>query len=197
MNQKSSPHVLGIVGSPRRNNGNTALLVAEVLRGAVDAGAAVETVWLSTLKIAPCRACDACLQTGQCAQRDDMEALWVKVAASPIWVLGTPVYWWGPTAQFKAFLDRWYAKVHRAEEAMLFRGRRVILVVPMGDSDVATARHTVGMMQDALDYVRAELVATVLAPGVNDRGEVNDHPELLAAAYQAGRQAVESLTAVE
>ena len=50
-------------------------------------------------------ACDACRKTGQCAQRDDMQALLEKMERSQAWVLGTPVYWWGPTAQFKAFLD--------------------------------------------------------------------------------------------
>ena len=69
-------------------------------------------------------------------------------------------------------------------------GRRAVLVVPLGDGDARTARHTVGMLVDSLDYVRAELVATLLAPGVMDRGEVREHPEYLAAAYRAGRDAV-------
>jgi multimeric flavodoxin WrbA len=180
--------VLGIVGSPRRN-GNTEILVDEALRGAKEAGAAIEKVVLSELDIAPCEACDACVDTGECIIVDAMEDLFPRMQQSQVWVLGTPVYWWGPSAQFKTFVDRWYAKVQRKEDKVLFRGRQVILVVPMGDADASTGRHVVGMMTDALEYVDAELCATVLAPGVNEAGDVVKLPGVLAAAHQAGMTA--------
>nr|MBC7245025.1 flavodoxin family protein [Chloroflexota bacterium] len=181
--------VLGIVGSPRRG-GNTETLVDEALRGAEEAGASTEKIILSTLDIAPCEGCDACEDSGVCIHADDMEGLLRKMSDSDVWVLGTPVYWWGPSAQFKTFVDRWYAKVFRDEDKAMFQGRRIVLVVPFGDSEVKTARHVVGMMTDALDYVEAELFATVLAPGVNDPGEVRQYPDVLAAAYRAGKEAV-------
>lgn len=181
--------VLGVVGSPRRG-GNTETLVDEVLRGAQAAGAQVEKVILSDLDIAPCEACDACKDTGECITVDAMEELFSRMAESQVWVLGTPVYWWGPSAQFKTFIDRWYSKAHRDEDLALFKSKRVVLVVPMGDSDPCTARHVVGMMQDALNYVGAELFATALAPGVNDAGEVSRCEQVLAAAYRAGSESV-------
>ena len=178
--------MLGIVGSPR-HGGNTETLVDEVLRGAEEASALVEKVILSKLGIAPCRACDACRRTGECAQKDDMAALLEKMERSQVWVLGTPVYWWGPTAQFKAFLDRWYGSNYA-----MFKGRRVILAIPLEDTDASTARHTVGMLTDVLAYLKAELLATILAPGVLDPGEVREHPDNLAAARRAGREAMEN-----
>ncbi|MDY7078920.1 MAG: flavodoxin family protein [Chloroflexota bacterium] len=183
--------VLGIAGSPRRG-GNTEILVDEVLRGAEEAGALVEKVILSKLDIAPCRGCDACHKTGVCVQQDDMLPLLEQMGRSSIWVLGTPVYWWGPTAWFKAFLDRWYGARH----TVTFEGRRAILVVPFEDSDVRTARHTVGMFEDALDYLKMELVGTVLAPGVLDPGKVREHPDVLMAARRAGWEAVQAKLAV-
>jgi multimeric flavodoxin WrbA len=184
-NQANRKRMLGIVGSPRRG-GNTEILVDEVLRGAEEAGALVEKVILSKLNIAPCRACDTCRKAGQCAQRDDMPALLEKMKRSQVWVLGTPVYWWGPTAQFKAFLDRWYGT-----EYVMFKGQRVILTIPLEDTDASTARHTVGMFTDALAYLKAELFATVLAPGVLDRGKVREHPDVLETAHRTGREAIE------
>lgn len=189
MEEEIRSHVLGIVGSPRRG-GNTEVLVEEVLRGAQDAGATVDKVIVSDLDIAPCNACGSCKDTGECILADDMEQLLEKMKSSDVWVLGTPVYWWGPSAQFKLFLDRWYSKIHRPHDKAMFRGRRVILVVPMGDDDPATARHTVGMLTDGLDYVKAELFETVLAPGVSDSGEVRDHLDVLARAHRAGLEAV-------
>jgi multimeric flavodoxin WrbA len=178
--------VLGIVGSPRRG-GNTETLVDEVLAGAAEAGALTEKVMVNKLNIGPCRACDACGKMGKCVQQDDMHALLEQMEQSQVWVLGTPVYYWGPTAQFKAFVDRWYG----AGQVVEFEGRRVILTIPLGSGDARDAQHTVGMLKDALAWQKSKLFATILAPGVMERGVVRDHPGILAAARRAGREAVE------
>jgi multimeric flavodoxin WrbA len=107
--------------------------------------------------------------------------------ASLVWVLGTPVYWWGPTAQFKAFLDRWYGSDRKA----VFLGKRVILTIPFEDTYASAPRHTVGILTESLDYVGAEVVATVLAPGVHRRGEVSQRTDLMEVARRAGREAIQ------
>lgn len=178
--------VLGIVGSPRRG-GNTEVLVDEVLRGAQEAGAITEKVILSNLHIEPCLACDTCYQTGACVHDDDMAALRKQMEASDIWVFGTPVYWWGPTAQFKTFMDRWYQGPRELRQ--MFEGRPIILAIPLEASDACTARHVVGMFTDALAYVKADIVATLIATGVLEKGAVKGHPDYLAAAYKAGLEA--------
>lgn len=185
MTKTNSKRVLGIVGSPRRG-GNTEILVDEVLRGAEEAGAQVEKVILSKLDIRPCRGCDACKKAGKCTQQDDMHALLEQMKHSQVWVLGTPIYWWGPTAQIKAFLDRWYGVQDRA----MFEGQCTILAIPLEDTYKGTARHTVGMFKDVLNYLKMEHFATVVATGVLNRGAVREHPKVLAEAYQAGREAI-------
>jgi len=116
-----------------------------------------------------------------------MTALLEKMHHSQVWVLGTPVYYYGPTAQFKAFLDRWYIG-----RPTTFTGRRVILAIPFEDSNIDTARYTVGILSDSVAWKKAELFATVLAPGVAGPGDVRKHPDMLEAAYRAGRKAVET-----
>jgi multimeric flavodoxin WrbA len=182
MREIAHKRVLGIIGSPRRG-GNTELLVEEVLAGAGEAGASTDKVILNELDILPCQACNGCQESSECVQQDDMSALLEQMQRSQVWVLGTPVYWWGPTAQFKAFLDRWYG-VSRA----VFVGRRVVLVVPLGGGG-RYARHTVGMLTDVMDYLGIELVAAVLAPGTSGRGTVRDRAGVMATARQAGRDA--------
>jgi multimeric flavodoxin WrbA len=189
MLKASNPtRILGIVGSPRRN-GNTEILVDQVLQGAAEAGALGEKVILNKLNINPCQACDACGKTGKCVQQDDMHTLLEQMERSRVWVLGTPVYYWGPTAQFKAFVDRWYG----AGKIVTFKDKRVILAIPLGSGSAHDARHTVGMLEDALAWQKSELFATVLAPGVFERGVVREHPEVLAEAHRAGQEAVETL----
>ena len=106
--------MLGIVGSPRRG-GNTEILVDEILAGAEEAVGNIEKVILNEMNINPCRACNSCYKTGKCVQDDDMSSLFEKMEQSDVWILGTPIYWWGPTAQFKAFLDRWYHPKHQEQ----------------------------------------------------------------------------------
>lgn len=178
--------VLGIVGSPRLG-GNTDSLVDEVLAGAEEAGASTEKVILNKLDIKPCQACNSCYKTGQCAQKDDMADLLDKMIQSDLWVLGTPIYWWGPTAQFKAFLDRWYHPKHQE-----FKGKRVILVIPLGGGNETYARHTTGLLEDVLKYLNIELVESVLAPGFNRRGDVKNDTSLINKARKAGKEAIQN-----
>jgi hypothetical protein len=42
-----------------------------------------------------------------------------------------------------------------------------------------------------MDYLRTELVATVLAPGAYGLGAVRRHADALAEARRAGREAIE------
>jgi multimeric flavodoxin WrbA len=154
MDGNDHKRVLGIVGSPRRG-GNTDVLVYEVLAGAAEAGALTEKVILSELDIGPCRACDACGKTGNCVQQDDMPALLEQMERSQVWVLGTPIYYWGPTAQFKSFIDRWYSTEHQVTPKIVeFKDKRVVLAIPLGGT-AHDARHTVGMIEDALAYEKS------------------------------------------
>lgn len=178
--------VLGIVGSPRRG-GNTEILVDEVLKGAEESGALIEKIILNELNIKPCQACNSCYKTGKCIQNDDMIPLQEKMKESKVWVLGTPIYWWGPTAQFKAFLDRWYSPIH--EE---FKDKQVILVIPLEGGHEKYARHTVGIFTDVLQYLSMHLFETILAPGVGRRGEVRKRDEIIKKAYKAGLEIIKN-----
>jgi multimeric flavodoxin WrbA len=190
MGTNENTRVLGIVGSPRRG-GNTETLVDEVLRGAEEHGAETEKVILNELDIRPCQACNNCRGTGVCIQKDDMAELLERMRASEVWVLGTPVYWWGPTAQFKLFVDRWYSQMDEAPKAALFEGRRVILAIPLGSPEHETARHTVGMLRNALDHTGPAIHTELLASGVNERGAIGKDEALMEQAYRAGREVTE------
>ncbi|MBP1732217.1 MAG: Iron-sulfur flavoprotein [Deltaproteobacteria bacterium] len=97
--------ILGIVGSPRKG-GNTEVLLEQVLAAAKDLGADVEQLFIADKKIAPCDGCESCLVTGKCKIKDDMQEMYSKLIEADGIVFGTPVYFWGMTAQAKAFIDR-------------------------------------------------------------------------------------------
>ena len=176
--------VLGIVGSPRRG-GNTDTLVKEVLAGAQAAGAQTEKIMLTDLEIRPCKGCWACHTHGECIQDDDLHQIAEKLIDAQVWVIGTPIYWWGPSAQLKAFIDRWVSLRQRA-----FTDKVIILTIPMGGGSESYARHTIGMFRDIASYLGIDLRASILAPGVSKKGEVQQNKELMEKAYQAGNRSI-------
>ena len=180
----NSSRVIGICGSPRKK-GNTHTLVSEILAGAASSGAATSIVILDDLDIRPCKGCFACSKTHECIQNDDMNELVRTLAECPVWVLGTPIYWWGPTAQFKAFLDRWYHPKHQD-----FKNKRVVVVIPLGGGHERYASHTVGIFNDVLAYLNIDLFETLLAPGFNKRGEVKNDKKIMERARSIGTRVV-------
>ena len=176
----NSSRVIGICGSPRKK-GNTNTLVFEILAGAAEAGASTSIVILDDLDIRPCKGCFACSKTHECIQNDDMNELARTLAECSVWVLGTPIYWWGPTAQFKAFLDRWVSIARST-----FRGKKVILAIPMGGGSESYAQHTVAMFEDIFSYLGMNHITTILAPGSDGRDAVRNSPQLVERARRTG-----------
>jgi multimeric flavodoxin WrbA len=104
--------VLGIQGSPRGVTSRTRLLIQWVLAGATDAGADVELVDLTALKIEACIACESCALTGQCVFNDDFHSLYDRMLRADGIVLGSPVYIDHVTGQMKVFIDRLADAIH-------------------------------------------------------------------------------------
>ena len=97
--------LLAIAGSPRCD-GNTDLLLREVVRGAEGEGALVKAVFLRDLCIAPCRHCDGCLKTGRCVVDDDMQWIHTELRRADRLAVASPIFFMGLTAQTKAMIDR-------------------------------------------------------------------------------------------
>ena len=101
--------VIGINASPRKN-ANTQTLVEAVLNGAARKGAQTRLVNLRELNIHGCLGCEGCKkQLGHCVQKDDLSPLLRDLTEYDAIVLGTPVYWFHVSAQFKMLVDRLYS----------------------------------------------------------------------------------------
>ncbi|WP_410510145.1 flavodoxin family protein [Methanosarcina hadiensis] len=125
--------VLGINGSPRKND-NTSILIKTVFDELMKEGIEIELIQLSENKIEGCRACRACHKNRnkQCVITDDFfnECLEKMIASDGI-ILGSPVYSAGVTSQMKALIDR---------ASMVLAGNKGLLKYKVGASVVAARR---------------------------------------------------------
>lgn len=146
---------LGISGSPRRGK-TTDLLVQEVLAAV---GGRTEFISLAGKKIAPCRACLACVEDNVCKIKDDMTPLREKILAADALVIGAPNYFGTINALTHCFLERLCQFRHNSSAALA--GKPVALVSVGGLApDIPAA--VIGRM---LPYYRMELVGQVSAQG--------------------------------
>lgn len=97
--------ILAVSCSPRKN-GNTIAMLEKALDGARVDGADVELYSIAGKNIQPCDGCWGCTKTGRCHIKDDMQELYEKLIAADGIIFGTPIYFWGMTAQAKAVMDR-------------------------------------------------------------------------------------------
>ena len=180
---RTAPIVLGLSGSPRRT-GNTATLINELLRGARDVGASTELLSLADLDIRPCTGCETCVRTGACAQIDDLSGVAEKMSSADIWIMGTPVYLFSPTALCKAFLERWISLPDPT-----FSEKSAILVIPFAADSIEIGESTATTLRRCFTHKGVRHIETILGPGLLDRDAARGRPELLLSAYELGRRA--------
>lgn len=180
--------VVGFIGSPRAG-GNTQTLVEEVVRGIQDVGGEAVTYFLNKLDISPCQGCDACRKLGCCRLKDDMQGLYDELLKADAIIIGTPIYFWGPSAQTKAFLDRWYAIDQNGIRDKL-AGKPILLVCAFADSDPNTARNAIDIVRSGAEWFKMVFQPPVLAIA-DKRGEVAEKVEYMQAAYAAGQALIQ------
>jgi multimeric flavodoxin WrbA len=134
--------VIGINASPRKN-ANTQTLVEAVLSGAAQKGAQTRLVNLRELDIHGCLGCEGCKKhIGKCVQKDDLTPLLQELKDYDAIVLGTPVYWFHVSAQFKMLVDRLYSFLEYGTDPLTGKdfyrfefpaGKKFVVVVSRGD----------------------------------------------------------------
>lgn len=106
-------NILILNGSPRKN-GTTASLIKAFTEGAASAGNDVKELYLQTMKVGGCLACESCAKNGgNCVQKDDMQQIYELYRWADVIVFASPMYWGTVSGQLKIVVDRLYAEQHR------------------------------------------------------------------------------------
>lgn len=185
--------VLGVMGSPR-SQGNTELLLDKALEGAREAGAEIEKVFVSKLKISPCLEIHACLEDGNCAIKDDMQLLYKKLLKADHVVFASPIFFYGITSQAKAIVDRCQALWVRRyvlgmgkEDKRERRGVFISVGATQGEKLFDGAVLTVKYFFDAIGVKYA---GDLLVRGVANKGQIEERPTALQDAFCLGQELV-------
>jgi multimeric flavodoxin WrbA len=190
---ESPRRLLVLVGSPRRA-GNSATLAAAVVRGAEAAGTRASLCFLDDHIGSFLKDCRSCRRSdGECGIADGYRALFLEqfLPAHGV-VFCSPVYWYGLSAQTKAFFDRtfcYYAASYPRSAAVIegMSHKRLGLVLASEETYPGASLGIIHQLQEYTRYTHSELVGVVQGIG-NSRGEVARDPRgPLAAAEELGR----------
>jgi len=185
--------VLGIMGSPRRQS-NTEILLDKALEGAKEAGAEVEKVLISKLRISPCLEIYACRKDGNCAINDDMQSLYMKLLEADHVILASPMFFYGVTSQAKAVIDRCQAlwvrkhvlgmgKEDRRERRGLFISVGATRGTKLFEGAVLTVKYF-------FDAIGVRYSGDLLVRGIDNKAQIKEHPTALEDAFRLGQELV-------
>lgn len=185
--------LLILVGSPRRT-GNSAALAKAVQRGAEQAGAQVVLRFVDDFISSFLRDCRSCrLPTGECSITDRFrELLFQDFMPAHAVVFCSPVYWYGLSAQTKAFFDRtfcYYAASYPDSTRIIdgMSRKRIGLALVSEETYPGASLGIVHQIQEFARYTYSEFIGVVQGVG-NSRGEVVlDPSDPLLEAEQLGR----------
>jgi multimeric flavodoxin WrbA len=163
----------------------------EALKGAEGFGADVEKIVVDRLKITPCREYYGCLRDGNCVIRDDMDEIYPKLLESDCVVVASPIFFYGLTSQVKALIDRcqalWARRyvLKQSPPDGLRKGAFIGVGATKGAKLFEGSRITLKYFFQAIG---ARYTEELLVWGVDQKGEIREHPTALSDAFEMGKK---------
>jgi len=192
--------VLAFLGSPRKK-GNSEILTQALLEGVRQAGGTPEIIRLNDLKISPCISCGGCDKTGRCVVEDDMIPLCDKIIATDKIIIASPIYFYGVTAQTKAFIDRTQALWNR-KRLLQQKGdwlddpeRKGFFVSVAATRGAKIFEGAILTVRYAYDAMGMQYGGHFLVTGPDKRGDMAKFTQKLAEAQEAGKNFILGLEA--
>ena len=198
--EKNVMDVLAFLGSPRKK-GNSEVLTQELLEGVRQAGGSPEIIRLCDLKISPCISCGGCDKTGRCVVEDDMIPLYEKIISIDKIIVSSPIFFYGVTAQTKAFIDRTQALWNR-KRLLQKKGewvdnpeRKGFFISVAATRGGRIFEGAILTMKYGYDAMGMQYGGDFLVTGPDKRGDMAKYEKKLAEAREAGKNFILGLDA--
>jgi len=185
------PYLVAIYGSPRRG-GNTDTLLNEFLKGASSQRCIQRVIVPSELGISPCQGLNQCFKDGACVIKDGMSEILEEVRQASHLVVASPVYFMGPPASLKIFIDRfqpmwaWYNILGREKPDKKER-KGFIIITQATKEDTAMYRPTLSILRAFLSVTQFSQAGELIAQGLDEKDDARQDTTLLRQAFEAGK----------
>lgn len=170
-----------LCSSPRRD-GNSATMANAVAEGLREAGHEVETVRADDILSGLLRDCRQCrMPDGECGIDDGFRrAFFGSYLPADGFIAASPIYWYGVSAQLKAFFDRMFCYVaashpQSASVVAQMTGKRIGLVLSSEETYPTVSSGPQHQFQEFSRYTRSTFVGVVHGHG-NARSDIHRDP---------------------
>jgi multimeric flavodoxin WrbA len=193
--------VVAINGSPRKDKGNTGIILNAFIQGMKDAGAEVEVFYTKNLKPKPCTGDFQCWweTPGECYIKDEMQQVYPALKEADTLVIATPVYIPLP-GEMQIFINRLVPLIlplietregrTRARLHDNVKLRKVVLVSTGGWWEKENLETVVHITKEIADTMSIEFAGAVLRPHaflMKKKGELTeDGVKIIDAVKKAG-----------
>jgi multimeric flavodoxin WrbA len=184
-----------ILSSSPRRNGNSATLAAAVRDGLTEAGHDAELVYASDFLNSFLHDCRLCRKSdGSCTIDDGFGPVFLNsYLPAHGFIAATPIYWYGVSAQLKAFFDRifcYYAASYPRSADVIegMKNKRIGLVLSSEETFPMVSGGILSQFQEFSRYTRSTFVGVIHGYG-NSRSDIKRDPsDPLGRARHFGRE---------
>lgn len=188
---KINKKVLGICASGREN-GNSSILLKELLKPSKEKGYDIEIVNLGALKISSCTSCFCCVseqhEVHKCVLTDDLELLKGKIAAADAIAISSPSYCLSAPSKVRAILER--TATWAISEMAKGNKKKYAAAVSVAGGTFSLLRTPLSLF---LGLYHCEIVGQFTIGTAFNKGEVLLVPSKLKKVTQLGEDLAESI----
>ena len=192
--------VLGVGGSPRKN-GNSDVLLRQVLSGVRQEKIACSSIHLRDIQFQGCIGCEKCRKDKICTGLNDgMSLIYSKIISSRGMVLVSPTHNYNITSWMKAFIDRLYCFYNfqntrpRAWSSRLANQDRKAVIIAVCEQehkkDMGFTLEAMRMPIEALGY---KVIGEPAVFKIFDRGKVKEDSESLKKVFKLGKDLAKAI----
>ena len=192
--------VLGVGGSPRKN-GNSDVLLKQVLKGASQENTECSLIQLRDIQFQGCIGCEKCRKDKICTGLNDgMSLIYSRIIASKGLVLVSPTHNYNMTSWMKAFIDRLYCFYNfentrpRAWSSQLAgQGRRAVLAAVCEQENERDMGFTLEAMRIPIEALGYQVIGEQAVFRIFDKGKVKEDRASLEKAFTLGKDLAKAL----